>query len=345
MKEPLRVNEFSSKSRQMQLDFTQRGFELWLRRHIGARLPEPPRDSRGKKLFSKSTAIAVFDKLDDFLFELNRRGTAFTLNDVAIAAGLSKPKERKGQHSTVRHVVRWFEQLGLVSLERSTRGGFQAVAVNFICYPNIAGVVVDGETLIEPETLPSVVSQTDKRCESDCEPLQVRLTSVVSQTANRCEADSQPSIKHLQHLKHKNTSTLKPTRKSLSVEALGEEFFKLGVGTAHELVEQALKRDCSVRSLEAILRWFQRSQRSNPKRWDKPSSVLYGRLKNASPSVAAFKGWFEGRPLQQRKPKRELTVDYSAAKAAARAEFKGSMAEDFKALMRAQQLSKLGGQE
>ncbi|QDV23560.1 hypothetical protein [Aureliella helgolandensis] len=81
-------------------------------------------------------------------------------------------------------------------------------------------------------------------------------------------------------------------------------FLNLGVLRAATLVAQALGRGCDTRSLKAIARWYERSQRRHPTRWRKPSSVLMIRLTAAWPTVPAWKCWTPGEP-----PRRHSAID------------------------------------
>jgi hypothetical protein len=71
-------------------------------------------------------------------------------------------------------------------------------------------------------------------------------------------------------------------------------FLKLGVRKATTLVAEALQRGCDTRSLIAIVRWFERSQRKNPERWQKPDVVLMARLTAAHPEIPTSLGWIPG---------------------------------------------------
>jgi hypothetical protein len=71
-------------------------------------------------------------------------------------------------------------------------------------------------------------------------------------------------------------------------------FLRLGVGRAMTLVADAIARGCDTRSLLAIARWYDRSQRRWPTRWTKPATVLMLRLTAAQPGVPSWLGWIPG---------------------------------------------------
>jgi DNA-binding transcriptional ArsR family regulator len=66
------------------------------------------------------------------------------------------------------------------------------------------------------------------------------------------------------------------------------------VGAAQRLVTSAVQRGCSLRSLKAIVLWFNLFQSKEPERWSKPDSVLMIRLQNARCGVPGWKGWIPG---------------------------------------------------
>ncbi len=98
-------------------------------------------------------------------------------------------------------------------------------------------------------------------------------------------------------------STATRSRPPLSVEEVVVMFVRLGVRTAATLVGDALDAGCDTRSLAAIARWFERSQRANQHKWRKADAVLYVRLKNALPGVRAWEGWPDGLARPKAKPK------------------------------------------
>lgn len=67
-----------------------------------------------------------------------------------------------------------------------------------------------------------------------------------------------------------------------------------GVGSAERLITSALSRGCSLRSIKAIIRWFELYRRKQSDRWRKPASVLMIRIQNSTPGVPAWKGWIPG---------------------------------------------------
>lgn len=78
---------------------------------------------------------------------------------------------------------------------------------------------------------------------------------------------------------------------------------RLGVGVATQLIATAIARGCDTRSLMALARWYERSQRQWPRRWAKPSTVLMIRLQRASPRLPAWAGWIPGsrdKPVRSR---------------------------------------------
>jgi hypothetical protein len=102
------------------------------------------------------------------------------------------------------------------------------------------------------------------------------------------------------------------------VEAL---FSNANVRTATGLIDDALRRGCSLRSLEAIYRWFERSQKANPKHWRVPENVLYMRLKNAAPGVAAWRCWPGGLARRKSKPAPRPQSDFRRVKAQRQREY------------------------
>lgn len=96
--------------------------------------------------------------------------------------------------------------------------------------------------------------------------------------------------------------------KDVEIREVEEVFLNLGIGTASTLNAAAIARGCATRSLIAIARWWQRSERCWPDRWQKPKSVLKIRLETATPNIPAVRGWIPGtRPAKpvQAKPKRD----------------------------------------
>jgi hypothetical protein len=118
--------------------------------------------------------------------------------------------------------------------------------------------------------------------------------------------------------------------REVSQGAVVSVFLKLGVGRATTLVALALQRGCDTRSLLAIARWYERSQRHNPTRWQKPSTVLMLRLADAQPGVPAWMGWIPG--TVRRAPSVGVrVVDFAKQRREAVAAWQGpSMVEMFK---------------
>jgi hypothetical protein len=103
--------------------------------------------------------------------------------------------------------------------------------------------------------------------------------------------------------KPKTADTQSIDTREVSQGAVVSAFLKLGVGRATTLVAEAIQRGCDTRSLMAIVRWYERSQRLNRQRWKKPATVLMLRLESAQPGVAAWLGWIPGERVQSPSPR------------------------------------------
>jgi hypothetical protein len=97
-------------------------------------------------------------------------------------------------------------------------------------------------------------------------------------------------------------------------------FLRLGVVRAAPLVQAAIDRGCSLRSLVAISRWYERSQRLNPRRWRDPPTVLMIRLEKSHPKLPAWSAWIPGEPPPRRRvqPRSRSPDEFAAARLRAR---------------------------
>ncbi len=118
------------------------------------------------------------------------------------------------------------------------------------------------------------------------------------------------------------------TRRQISQGAVVCAFLDLGVGKATTLVAEALDRGCDTRSLLAIARWFERSQRRHPTRWDKPGTVLMLRLTAALPGLPAWKGWIPGTPPPRHSRRRHSADRVRAEREQQQAEARRLAAEE-----------------
>lgn len=139
-------------------------------------------------------------------------------------------------------------------------------------------------------------------------------------------------------LPHNPQSSSHHSRRAVTEGEVVWEFKRLNVRTASKLVPAALERGCTLRNLLAIVRWYERSQRANPKHWNTPENVLFGRLKDAEPKIAAWKLWPDGlaRPKPPKRP--QAVTDYHAKRESARREYAGgpSVTELFRQLQNAE---------
>lgn len=116
-------------------------------------------------------------------------------------------------------------------------------------------------------------------------------------TAPRAETVTAPShclITKTTHTPLTRCTDTRPRSRTVTQGEVVGVFLRLGVRKASTLVAEAIDRGCDTRSLMAIAKWFQRSQRRHPKRWQKPDVVLMVRLGNAHPNVPPWLGWTPG---------------------------------------------------
>ena len=126
------------RSKQMPLDYTERGRQFWLLDRILERLPEPPVDKAGKTYFSRATVNSVLRQLDQLAF----RGGRITPNAIAAVCGFKVPKF--GQHGNTRRILNWCESLGIVAIVRCSKGGNQALEPR-LCFSQIDAIICGGE--------------------------------------------------------------------------------------------------------------------------------------------------------------------------------------------------------
>lgn len=106
-------------------------------------------------------------------------------------------------------------------------------------------------------------------------------------------------------------------KKEVSEGEVVRAYLELGVRQAMEYVPAAAGRGCSMRDLLAIARWFERSQRRHPTRWDKPATILAMRLSKSVPGVPAWMGWTQGHPPPRSREKPKSGPSYRLQRAAA----------------------------
>jgi hypothetical protein len=192
---------------------------------------------------------------------------------------------------TVRNWQTDARQLGVLIVDvRSHKYGRKEWNVYTINVTTIRGLIRganyagneggNGRKCAETIAAPRAVSIAAPRAESIAAPLHGLITGNTHTPLSR-KADTQP------------TDTRSRSR-TVTQGAAVSAFSRLGVGRATTLVAQAIARGCDTRSLVAIARWYQRSQRRWPKRWQKPSTVLMLRLADAQPGLPAWLGWIPG---------------------------------------------------
>ena len=222
---------------------------------------------------------------------------------IAIAARI----ERRFSVSdrSVRHWTQWAEQIGVIETDvRSQKYGRREWNQYVINVDRI-------RQLCRPENRHAEAGSGRKWPET----VSALRPEVIS--APRPEVVAAPL--NCRDKKHTHTALATDTRSPLRdthgksdtrMGAVVRVFLDLGVVKASTLVAQAIDRGMSPRDLLAIARWFERSQRKNPHRWAKPSTVLMLRLAAAAPGLPAHCGWIPGRLPQRPRPR----VDHERSK-------------------------------